>query len=341
MIHSADYETILWLCFCAVCVALSAVFSGAETGMYTISRLRLLVAVHRKQRDAVLLQKLLADQPGLLSTTLLGTNLANYLAPLCLTAIFLQAAEPGVNEHVQEAKAELYTTLILTPIVFIFAELVPKNVYARHADRFLPRVARFLAISRLFFRLTGIIQLQRVMSNYMFRRLPHRAGAGTMLGSRFEMFQLLREGAADGALSRTQVLMLERVHKLQTVQVAQTMVPLAQVEMLPAGATREDVEPTIRGTRHSRLPVFDGDRQSVVGIVHVLDILTSPNDSPIEERARPSVNIGVRTTVLDALTRLQGERRRVGTIVDAAGRCVGIVTVKDLVEEIVGELAAW
>src|SRR5512140_3180200 len=121
-------EMLAWTVLCAAFIGLSALFSGAETGLYCVNRLRLRVAAHEKHRQAGRLQKLLIDQAGLLSTTLIGTNLANYLAPVGLTTVFLSLLR-GHPEVDRERLAELYTTLILTPLVFIFGEAVPKNLF--------------------------------------------------------------------------------------------------------------------------------------------------------------------------------------------------------------------
>ncbi|MEE8386339.1 MAG: hemolysin family protein [Dehalococcoidia bacterium] len=328
------------LILCAVFVVISGFFSGSETGLYCVNRLRLRLAAHEKSRAAVRLQRLLQDQPGLLFTTLLGTNVANYLAPACLTAVFLTTLsdESGVR---REHLAELYTTLILTPIVFIFGEIVPKNVFQRQADRFMLRTSSLLGIAHRAFRTTGLIALQRWTSDLVMRRLHRQPAMGSALHSRIGMYQMLREGAAAGALSRTQASILERVHLLQSVRVGSVMVPRSRTVTLRETATAADVEQTIRETEFSRMPVYRGDRRRIVGVVHLLDLLTAPRDISISQQMRPPVELTPDQPVIEALSILQHKHRRMAIVVDQTGRYVGLVTVKDLVEEIVGELAAW
>lgn len=333
-------ETMCWLGLCAVCVFFSGLFSGAETGMYSINTTRVRLAAHQKNPAAIRMQLLLRDRGGLLFTTLFGTNLANYLAPACLTIIFLNTIADRSREDT-ESLAELYTTLILTPIVFVFGEVVPKNVFNRNAEALMLQFSGIIFFAHRMCEKLGIIWLQRKFSEIAFRGMnPHtRDTAGAK--SRLDVFQMLREGAAEGTMSLTQVSILERIDRLRSLQVSAVMVPQYQVVMLSADDTRKTAEPLLRLSRVSRLPVHAADKRQVIGVVHVLDILTAGNERTARDLMRPPIEISPQTRVVDALSRLQREFRRMAIVVDSKGRCLGIVTVKDLVEEIVGELKAW
>lgn len=333
-------ETILWITLCAICVFFSAVFSGAETGMFSLNMTRMRLAAHQKNASATRLQDVVRDRAAFLFTTLFGTNLANYLAPACLTIIFVQTMSGRPRDEV-ERLSELYTTLILTPIIFIFGEAVPKNVFNRNADSMMLRFSRLLAFMHRLCEWSGIIFLQRKFSEVAFRGLNPRTRAATAMQTRLDVYQMLREGAAEGALSLTQVSILERIDRLRSLQVISVMVPFHQAVVLPASATRKAAEPLLRASRVSRLPVIGPDKRGVVGVVHVLDLMTAGEDRTVRELMRTPVEITPTTRVIDALSRLQREFRRMAVVVDRNGRCLGIVTVKDLVEEIVGELKAW
>jgi putative hemolysin len=142
-------------------------------------------------------------------------------------------------------------------------------------------------------------------------------------------------------LSRTQVSILDRLHTLQSIQVGSVMVPRSKTVMLPADATRAQIQRIVRATRVSRIPVYQGERRRVVGVAHLLDLLTADPDSRLSEQTLPPLEVSPDMPVTEALSTLQRRRRRMAIAVDKWGHCIGIVTVKDLVEEIVGELAAW
>lgn len=319
---------------CALFVLMSGFFSGAETGLYCIDRLRLRISAHKGDRSSKLLQRLIADRSGLLFVTLVGTNAANYLAPVCATVIFLEAGA-------LEQYAEFYTTLILTPIVFIFGEIVPKNLFQRHSDRFMPRAAPILAIGAAMLRATGIIRLQNRLSNLVLRRLGRTRASVSAFQPRVEVYQMLRDAAEDGAISQVQSVMLERVRSVRSVQVESVMAPRSSAVMLSIGATRREVEQTAADLGHSRLPVYHKSRKNVVGVVHLLDLLTGKPDASVEEHLIEPLTLRKDEQVGEALSHMRRGRRRMGIVINDDGECVGIVTVKDLVEEIVGELATW
>ncbi len=334
----SPWELLMWLSLCVLFLFLSGVYSGAETGLYCLNRLRLRLAAHRQEPTARRLQTLMEDQPSLLVTTLLGTNLANYLAPACLTVVFLRtlAETPG-----GERLAEAYTTLILTPVVFIFGEIVPKNLFQRHANRFMPRLAAFLAGSQRLFAATGLVGVQRWLSQFVARKWHLSPASGAALYSRHGLYQMLHEGAAAGAMSRTQVFILERVHLLQSIVLGSVMAPWQRVVTLRSTDTRREAEAALRAGPYARFPVVGNDPRRVVGIVHLLDLLTASPGDRAAEVMRPALELRPELPVVEALSTLQREHRRMAVIVDKWGNAVGIVTVKDLVEEIVGELAAW
>lgn len=333
-------EAAVGFAVCAACIFFSGLYSGAETGLYCVSRLRLSVAAHRKNKRAMLLQGLLQNRPDSLATVLIGTNIANYLAPLCMAYLILKSAAPTLTEKQAAASAEFYTTVILTPIVFIFGEIVPKNLFQRHADRIMPYVARVLDVSRRLFRIVGLIGLQRWIGTLFLKRTASPS-TGTFLGSRAQMYQLLHEGAAEGNLSRTQIDMLESAHKLRGIPITAVMVPLSRIVMLRSDMVMRDIRGVIQSSRHSRLPVYSGDRKKIVGVVHLLDLIYMGEDDRVDRVIRKIPRVSAQTTVLDTLAVLQQKRRRIAAIEDAAGNCLGIVTVKDLAEELIGEITAW
>jgi magnesium and cobalt exporter, CNNM family len=326
---------------CVVFIALSGLYSGAETGLYCLNRLRLRVAAHGGDRRAKLLQRLLGDQSGQLFTMLIGTNVTDYLASACLTLMFLKWLTLRHGIHEAEGQAELYTTLILTPAVFIFGEVVPKNLFQQYADRLMLVAARPLAMSYLVTKWTGLLRAQRWISDLVLRRVTQRGPTDYALHPRVDMYHMLREGAAGGALTATQAVMLERIAALQGMQVGAVMMPLSKVVMLRADSTLSEARATVTSTSHSWMPVYRDDRQRLIGVVHFLDLLTGMPELIVEDYLWPAIEVQHQTPVTETLTMLQRTRRRMAFVTDTHGRCVGIATVKDLVEEIVGELAAW
>ncbi|MFQ5411854.1 MAG: CNNM domain-containing protein, partial [Phycisphaerae bacterium] len=306
-------EYLFWVCICIVFIVLSGLFSGSETGLYCINQTRLRLAAYENDPAARRLQGLLTDRTALLFTTLLGTNLANYLAPICLTVLFLNTLVTETRAE-SEHLAELYTTLILTPIVFIFGEIVPKNLFQRDAERLMGRVSGLLRITHRVFQWTGIIWIQRRISDFALRRLHRQAPSGSILHTRLDVYQMLRESAATGALTLTQSSILERIHRLKSIPVGHVLVPLGRVIMLAAEGSEADVERILRRTKVSRLPVYRGNRRRIIGVVHVLDLLTTSAPQALHDRLQPPVEITAGGSVIDALWTLQQQRRRMAIV---------------------------
>ena len=329
-----------WLVGCLVAIVLSGIYSGSETGVYSINTMRLRINAHEGQHDAIRLLRLMGNRTGLLFAALVGTNIANYMAPFCLTVVF--AATLAVADQAEkERMAELYTTLILTPVVFIFGEIVPKNIFHMNADALMRRFSRFIHVTYALCRATGLMWIQRIITRGVERMLHRDKGSMGALPARAEVYHMLRESAAEGTLSVAQSSMIERIQRLNTIRVRDVMVPLRSAVMAEHQRQCGEIQSRLARTRFSRMPVYEDSRKNVVGIVHILDILSAEPDVEIKAIARQTSIINGKASVFEALEIMQREYGRMAIVVNNAGKCIGIATIKDLVEEIVGDLAAF
>jgi len=158
---------------------------------------------------------------------------------------------------------------------------------------------------------------------------------------RARMHRLLREGAVRGGLTSFQRDTIERILSLSRVTVERVMVPLARAATVPADISREDFLRIARMAHFSRLPVWRGQVGNMVGVVTVFEVLTDAQERPISAHARPTLALPASETVPAALLKLQQAHQFMAIVNDKRGRCVGILTLKDLVEEIVGDLESW
>lgn len=186
-----------------------------------------------------------------------------------------------------------------------------------------------------------MISLQRRISSFAVNRLHRQPTSGSALHPKLEMYQMLRDGAAEGTLTAAQMFILQRIPAMKALRVASATTPRSSAVMLNAIAGRREVQEIIRRSQYSRLPVYRGDRANVVGIAHVLDVLANPPDQPLSKIIQPPLTLLHTTALTKALTTLQKAGQRMAIIVDNSGRCLGLVTIKDLVEEVGDELAAW
>ena len=316
-------------------VVLSGFFSGSETGVYCLDRVRLRVASERGEPDAKRLAGLMRRPEDLVITVLLGTNVADYLATAFTSALLLRAA---VAEHL----VEIYATLIVTPLILVFGGMVPKDWFRRESDRLMYALALPASISLRAARATGLVWLLRRLAVGLARWLdPRQAAAQESLLPRARTLALLREGAARGGLTVWQRDLIDRVVKISTTPVGSVMIRRERVATVPIDIEREDFLRIARMAHFSRLPVYEDDPRRIVGIVNVYDVLTDPAGGEIRNHVREAFPLAAAVSVSRALVRLQRSRQVMAIVQDERDNCVGILTIKDLVQEIIGDIDAW
>lgn len=319
-----------WTGLLVLSVLGTAFFCGMETGIYVLNKIRLDLAAESGRASARLLRKLLSRPNNLLSVLLIGTNLASYFATFAVSSIFIRAG----YEH----SAEWMTLLVATPILFILAESVPKNVFARLAEKLLYRLTWPLAASSAIANATGVAPLVRGFSAMLIAL----AGSRGQMAKHSQplMATLVAEGHASGALTHFQSIMADRAMRIGEINLADVMVPMAGVVKADRSATSEQLMVIISRERYSRIPLLDENGQ-VTSILDTFDALAGAGEFDPQKLARPAIIFAESISVTDALYRLQKAKEVIAIVADPAGKHVGIVTIKDLVEEIVGELHQW
>jgi putative hemolysin len=322
-------------------ILLSAFFSGTETGIYRLSRFRLRLGLEQRRSLFGVLDKLMAGSNDVIFSILIGNNLANSLAASLVTYLFLRANE-------SEANAEFYATIIMTPTLFVFAELIPKNIYFYMADWLMPRLAPMaFAIHRIFV-LTGAVGLLRVLSR-LFARLAGAPVVSEQIVSaaqRHHIRQIIQETQEEGMLSPVQTQIMERLVNIPSMRIASVMVPLAGVHMLELESTSADLLNTLKQTPYRHLPVYRKDKTNILGCIDIYQTLSMQADfNTLESFVKPLTCLNADMPVIEAMNNMRNNHLQIA-LVARYGRHdrptpLGIVTMKDLVEELIGELAEW
>lgn len=324
-----------WVLLAIFCIVASGFYSGCETGVYCLSRIRLRLRADGGERRARLLRNLMSDEQGLIISLLIGTNLFNYLATVSVAHLFTSYRYSG-------SESEVYTTLIVAPAVFVFGEVLPKNLYQRHADRLTLATAVPLAVSCFVYRLVGLVWVLKRLAGAAVRLAQGSdAAPGRLLGPRQEVIALLREGLGYGVLSEQQSSTIDRVMRLHDLRVRYVMVPLSRVASIPLSMKRQAVLDVIAGHDYSRLCVYRSDPRRIVGILGVHDLLQDESDAATEQLMGDPLRVTADEAVMACLVQMQRSRQPLAVVEADSGRAVGIVTIKDIVEQIVGELAVW
>ncbi|HNQ21828.1 MAG TPA: CNNM domain-containing protein [Phycisphaerae bacterium] len=314
-----------------VTLLLSGFYSGSETGLYCLNRLRVHLGTQQGDARARYLARLLEDEQATLSTALLGTNLMNYL----LTAVATHALVQLLGFTTREAEA--YTVLLVTPVVFVFGEVVPKNLYQAHADTLMARSGALLWLSRRVFQTVGATGFLKRLASGILRLLGESSGVREAFGPKRRVIRLLREALVHERHGADRSEWVDRVMRLGNTPLHQIMVPFNRVVGVPAGADRRQLVGTARRSGHARLPVYERSPRHVIGVVNVDALLRDDAWGTVGERTAPAVRISPHDTALTALRTMRRQGHPLAVVADHSGRMLGIVTLADLLEEVIGE----
>jgi putative hemolysin len=304
-------------------------------GIYSLNTMRLNLLADRGNHAAQRLRPYMERYEALVSSTLIGTNIGDYAASAFVTAGLLHLS---VGAH----QAELYATAIVTPLILVFGNIVPKERFRVATDQWMYPLAWFLVGWTRITQWTGL----PAGLSWLGRRLlawldPGRAAQEKDLLPRARMLRGLREGIERGGLSDLQRDTFERVMRLSGVRVNSVMVPHQRAAMIPESISRGDFLRIARMAHFSRLPVYRRNPRKVIGVVHVFDVLSDPEQHPVKEHVRPVHQLKPSDPVPLALRQMQVAGQTIAIINNTHGQCIGLLTIKDLVEEIVGEIEEW
>lgn len=322
-------------------VILSAIFSGLETGIYRLSRLRLRLDAERGGLRYIMLSKAMRDGHGLLLSLLVANNLANYLATSSVTYLFLAAVA-------SERMAELLATLVTAPLLFVFAESTPKSVFLYRADVLTAFFAPLLFVTHRALTWCGVVPLLKLVSQLFGRLIGSPVPSKTMITSAqsHQVKAILRDTHEEGILSPVQTEIIDRIIKIPGLRLAAVMVALSQVQSVAMRCNRATLLDRLRRHALTRLLVWDGDSANIVGYVNIYDALGSNEEfESLEAFLKPVRELDANTPVIDTIDIMRREQLKIVLVTRArrgARRTpIGIVTMKDLVEELLGELAEW
>jgi CBS domain containing-hemolysin-like protein len=309
-------------------VGVSALYSMAETAMMALSRGKLRSLADNP--DATLLTRLLKDPNRMLGTVLVGNNLANILASTLATALFL---------HYLGGSGVLFSTVVMTLFILLAAEITPKTYASHNADRVALRLAPLVAVSAKVFY--PVVQVLTWVGVNVIRLLGGKAEGGRLMTEE-ELRTLVEVGEEQGILEANEREMIQGVFDFGDTIVREVMVPRIDVQALPETATLGEVWDALVHWGHSRIPIYRNTIDDITGVIYARDILAygreKPLDTPARELARP-VPFVPETKKIDSLfADFRRQRTQIAVVMDEYGGTAGIVTIEDLLEEIVGEI---
>lgn len=307
---------------------LSAFFSGSETALMSMDRLRIKYLAEKDRPGARKLARLLERPEGVLSAILVGNNVVNIMVSVFATTLFVDFFG---------SRGELMTILILTPILLIFSEVCPKTYAANSPEKLSFLVLHPISVVTWILRpITWLVSGVSVVLTYFLQKEAVRP-----LISEDEIRSIIQFGEHAGVVAKEQRRMLHSVFDLSAIRVRDVMVPRTEVVGIPLGASFAEVVKIAAPSRHSRFPVYDGDLDRVVGVIHskeVLSYLDRPEDFSLTALARPPYFVPEAKPIETLMQAFRRKHLHLAVVVDEYGGVEGICTLEDIVEEIVGEI---
>ena len=332
-----------------ICLVLSAFYSGSETALVSVNKIRINQLVESNDAKAKIVHRLVDSPDRMLALTLVGTNLANILIAQFgdrFTEQVLSTTLPNAK-NLQEPIAILWVTTLL----LIFGEILPKTIFRVKADNLALRYAYPLRISE--YVLAPLILLVQTLTKFIVKVIDRGSSTPSPDAQREELRLLATMGERTGNLHTDQRRMIHSLLNLQNRTVAQVMVPLVDIVAIEEHINREEFLRIATESGFSRIPVYKEKIYNIVGIVNLLDVIyddtDTETDSDREEKTdTTAIETFIRTDLhfvpesknINALLKeIQNTRHTMVFAVDEYGGTVGLVTIEDLVEEIVGEFA--
>lgn len=316
-----------------VCLLLSAFFSGSETGLMTLNRYRLRHLAKTGHGGARRAARLLERPDRLIGVILLGNNLANITASAVATVIGLRLyGEFGI----------LVATVSLTVVILICSEVTPKTLGALHPERIaFPAAYVYRPLLRLLWPLVYVINLFANGILRLVRVSPEQAAAHSL--SSEELRTVVAEAGA--MIPRRHQQMLLEVLDLEKATVEDIMVPRNEIVGIDIAQEWSAILGQLVHNQHTRLPIYEGSIDGLRGIVHLRRVLALQADNNLNKEsmlalAREPYFVPENTPLNQQLLNFQSQRRRIGFVVDEYGDLQGLVTLEDILEELVGEFTS-
>ena len=305
---------IALLCVLVVLLLFSAFFSSAETALTTVNKIRLRTLVEEENKKAIVLNNVLNNSRKMLSTVLIGNNIVN-IAASSIATIFTQSLLSDIFISVGVG--------ILTLLIIIFGEIVPKTVASMHADEMALKYAK--PISILMFVLTPVIFILNMFSNIILKLFRVKVNLNSKSITEDELRTIVGVSQEEGIIEDDEYDMITNVFDFGDACAKDIMIPKVDITMVPIDTTFEQLLDVIKTDKYTRIPVYKEDTDNIVGIINIKDMIINQVDAS---------NFDINKLMREPYYTEPG----MCIVLDEYGQAEGLITLEDIVEEIIGDI---
>ena len=310
------------------CIIMSAYFSATETAFSTINRIRVKNLAEKGNKKANLVLKLADNYDKLISTILIGNNIVNILASSLTTIFFIEQ----LRDTNIAAFASAISTIVLTLLILTFGEISPKSIAKKKAEGFAmfsaPLINLFIIILTPLTFVFG--HLQKLLSK-LFKSDDDKGITEE------ELISIIEEAEEDGDINKEESTLIKSAIEFNDLEVGDIFTPRIDITAADSTASKEEVSALFSESGYSRLPIYEGDLDNITGILYYKDFYNT-DFKDISEIIKPVIYVAQTQRINDLLKELQNKQLHMAVVMDEFGSTAGIVTLEDILEEIVGEI---
>ena len=310
------------------CVIMSAYFSATETAFSTFNRIRVKNLADKGNKRAAKVIKLSENYDTLLSTILIGNNIVNILASSIATILFVDLLKDGSLAEWSSA----ISTAVLTLVILTFGEISPKTIAKKKPEAFAVFSAPLINV--LLYVFLPFTFVFKQLQNGLAKLFKSDEDKGM---TEEELISIIEEAEEEGDLDKEETDLIKSAIEFNDLEVSDIFTPRIDITAISKDATREEVRSLFIESGYSRLPVFEDDLDNVVGILYYKDFFTLEFSS-YEQIMKPVIYVAKNQKINELLKELQEKQLHMAVVMDEFGSTAGIVTLEDILEEIVGEI---
>lgn len=323
-------QTVLLIVLIAL-IALSAFFSATETAYSSCNKIRLKSLETNGSKRAARALRQLEHYDRVISTVLVGNNIVNITMTTLATVFFISILKDVTAENV----AVTISTIVMTVLVLIFGEITPKTLAKEHAEGWVCAVAPVMtAIMVVLFPINWLFSMWKKLMNKIFKKKQEQTYTED------ELITIVETAQSEGGLDEHESQLIRSAIEFEDLDVDDIMVPRVNVAAIEEATPLDEISELFATSGFSRLPVYNKTVDSIIGVIHEKDFyqLLREGGKDIHDKISPCICVSLNMKISKVLRMLQKAKVHLAIVVDEFGGTAGIVTLEDILEELVGEI---
>ncbi len=328
-----DYAIMIRLVILVILLCLSGLFSSAETSLSSLNIIKIKQLKKKGVKKAEILDRLLDKSSKILATILIGNNIVNIAATAIATELTLSI--------VTGEQATLLVTVTMTILILVFGEITPKTYSSYNPEKVAMKLGRPLEILSTIF--SPILFILNKITQVLIRSLGGNISGNRNTVSEEEIKTLVDVGEEAGIIEKQERDMIESIFEIGDIKVTEVMVPRIDTVYLEEDTSIENAIKKVIEYGYSRIPIIDESIDNIIGVVYAKDLLAcylseGKENLKISSFIRPAYYVPQSKKAIDLLTEMQLEKVHMAIVLDEYGGTLGLVTIEDILEEIVGDI---